>query len=66
MTRYVESLENPMAKWVLDETKKGNMIILEIKVTILLGIMVNRSSDDSKVSLLFPFSFTSLTFYFVL
>jgi Pyridoxamine 5''-phosphate oxidase. len=30
MTRYVESLENPMAKWVLDETKKGNLIILEI------------------------------------
>jgi general stress protein 26 len=30
MTRYMESLENPMAKWVLDETKKGNMIILEI------------------------------------
>jgi nitroimidazol reductase NimA-like FMN-containing flavoprotein (pyridoxamine 5'-phosphate oxidase superfamily) len=30
MTRYVESLENPMAKWVLDETKKGSAIILEI------------------------------------
>jgi Pyridoxamine 5'-phosphate oxidase len=38
----------------------------ELEATILLGIMVNRSSDDSKVSLLFPFSFTSLTFYFVL
>jgi general stress protein 26 len=30
MTRYVESLENPIAKWVLDETKKGSAIILEI------------------------------------
>jgi general stress protein 26 len=30
MTRYVESLENPMAKWVLEETKKGSLIILEI------------------------------------
>lgn len=39
MTRYVESLENPMAKWVLDETKKGNMIILEItKLLFYLGL----------------------------
>ena len=30
MTRYVESLENPMAKWVLEETKKGSLMILEI------------------------------------
>jgi len=30
MTRYVESLEDPMTKWVLDETKNGNLIILEI------------------------------------
>ena len=30
MTRYVESLEDPMATWVLDETKNGNLIILEI------------------------------------
>jgi hypothetical protein len=29
MTRYVESLEDPMATWVLDETKNGNLIILE-------------------------------------
>ena len=30
MTRYVESLEDPMAKCVLGETKNGNLIILEI------------------------------------
>jgi hypothetical protein len=30
MTRYVESLEDPMAQCVLDETKNGNLIILEI------------------------------------
>ena len=29
-SRYLESLEDPMGKWVLSETKKGNNIILEI------------------------------------
>jgi general stress protein 26 len=30
MSRYMESLEDPMGQWVLNETKKGDAIILEI------------------------------------
>ena len=30
MPRYVESFEDPMAKWAIDETKNGSLINLEI------------------------------------